>query len=312
MTDRLTPEPLVEPADPTAYALATHIADHPISTVLAAFRYLNTSLAIEAHKDQAPIADELARTKRRAEQAEAAIKLLRTELDLADRENDEFERRHNPKCECEHAPAVRETVARIRAALDRAQQPTMNHAADDRPGPNQPAFDAVFAYIRSQPRDFLPATVVDRNAMIWHAVHAALGQAQKPEPTTAATVPVPAETFAELVKVATHVSIGRGYAFHGESPYPDATARRALGALDDAGLLGAPGPGSAGTEGTDNESDCGAEPPADGTWGDCWCTLTPGHAGEHRCQLCTDRHGAPGWTDPPAPDQRQQPTTTEA
>ena len=41
---------------------------------------------------------------------------------------------------------------------------------------------------------------------------------------------------------------------------------------------------------------CGAEPPNDGTWGDCWCTLPPGHDGEHRCQPCTDRHGAPGWS----------------
>lgn len=38
----------------------------------------------------------------------------------------------------------------------------------------QAAYDAVFGYIRQQPRDFLPTTVVDRNAMIWHAVHAAL------------------------------------------------------------------------------------------------------------------------------------------
>ncbi|KPC91158.1 hypothetical protein ADL27_31855, partial [Streptomyces sp. NRRL F-6602] len=38
--------------------------------------------------------------------------------------------------------------------------------------PRQPAYDAVFAYIPTLPRDFLPATVVDRNAMIWHAVHA--------------------------------------------------------------------------------------------------------------------------------------------
>lgn len=42
---------------------------------------------------------------------------------------------------------------------------------------------------------------------------------------------------------------------------------------------------------------CCAEPPADGTWGDCWCTLPPGHDGEHQCQPCTDRHGAPGWSD---------------
>lgn len=44
----------------------------------------------------------------------------------------------------------------------------------EQPDPRQPAFDAVFAYIRRQPVDFLPATVVDRNAMIWHAVDAAL------------------------------------------------------------------------------------------------------------------------------------------
>lgn len=43
--------------------------------------------------------------------------------------------------------------------------------------PRQAAYDAVFAYIRQRPRDFLPATVVDRNAMIWHAVHAALDAA---------------------------------------------------------------------------------------------------------------------------------------
>jgi len=40
--------------------------------------------------------------------------------------------------------------------------------------PRQPAYDAVFAYIRQQPRDFLPTTIVGRNAMIWDAVHAAL------------------------------------------------------------------------------------------------------------------------------------------
>lgn len=44
----------------------------------------------------------------------------------------------------------------------------------DRSDSRQAAYDAVFAYIRQQPRDFMPTTVVDRNAMIWHAVHAAL------------------------------------------------------------------------------------------------------------------------------------------
>jgi len=54
--------------------------------------------------------------------------------------------------------------------------------ADDGQDPRQPAYDAVFAYIRSQPVDFLPATVVDRNAMIWHAVHAALDAVGVPGP----------------------------------------------------------------------------------------------------------------------------------
>jgi hypothetical protein len=52
------------------------------------------------------------------------------------------------------------------------------------------------------------------------------------------TVPVPTAVLADLVKVAAHVSVGKSFAFVGQGrPYPDATARRALGALDDAGLL---------------------------------------------------------------------------
>ncbi|NUP39491.1 MAG: hypothetical protein HOY76_21390 [Streptomyces sp.] len=43
-----------------------------------------------------------------------------------------------------------------------------------------------------------------------------------------------------------------------------------------------------------DEPYCGAEPPSD--WiGDCWCTLPPGHECEHRCEPCTERHGAPSW-----------------
>ncbi|KIF66230.1 hypothetical protein HY68_36570 [Streptomyces sp. AcH 505] len=40
---------LSEPDDPAAYALARHIADHPLSTVQAAFQYLNMPLDIELH-----------------------------------------------------------------------------------------------------------------------------------------------------------------------------------------------------------------------------------------------------------------------
>ncbi|XCM28906.1 hypothetical protein ABXI76_05475 [Streptomyces parvus] len=39
---------LVEPDNPAAHALANHIADHPISTIQAAFRYLGWSLTITA------------------------------------------------------------------------------------------------------------------------------------------------------------------------------------------------------------------------------------------------------------------------
>lgn len=41
----------VEPDDPAAYALANHIADHPISTIQAAFRYLGWSLTITAEPE---------------------------------------------------------------------------------------------------------------------------------------------------------------------------------------------------------------------------------------------------------------------
>lgn len=63
------------------------------------------------------------------------------------------------------------------------------------------------------------------------------------EDTTPSLVPVPVETFDQLVRVAMWVSRGRSMAFTPDpdprlgSVYPDATARHALGALDDAGLL---------------------------------------------------------------------------
>jgi hypothetical protein len=44
-------DPTAEPDNPAAYALARHIADHPLSTVQAAFRYLNAGLAIELHEE---------------------------------------------------------------------------------------------------------------------------------------------------------------------------------------------------------------------------------------------------------------------
>ncbi|MER5461635.1 hypothetical protein ABT010_13295 [Streptomyces sp. NPDC002668] len=38
-----------EPDNPAAYALARHIADYPVSTLQAAFRYLNAPLTMELH-----------------------------------------------------------------------------------------------------------------------------------------------------------------------------------------------------------------------------------------------------------------------
>jgi hypothetical protein len=66
-----------------------------------------------------------------------------------------------------------ETVNRD-TVVDAVHQVTRSGRESGGGDPRQAAYDAVFAYIRQQPRDFLPATVVDRNAMIWHAVHAAL------------------------------------------------------------------------------------------------------------------------------------------
>ncbi|WP_190098630.1 hypothetical protein [Streptomyces griseoflavus] len=54
MTDTSPTEPR-EPDNPAAWALAQHIADHPVSTIQAAFRYLNAPLAIELHEVPAAV-----------------------------------------------------------------------------------------------------------------------------------------------------------------------------------------------------------------------------------------------------------------
>lgn len=42
---------------------------------------------------------------------------------------------------------------------------------------------------------------------------------------------------------------------------------------------------------------CGSEPPRGEQWGDCWCTLPPGHPEDQLCicEICAARSGAPGW-----------------
>jgi hypothetical protein len=51
--------------------------------------------------------------------------------------------------------------------------------------------------------------------------------------------------------------------------------------------------------GEQTEARCLAEPPQDGMWGDCWCTLPAKHAGPHYCVPCTDRFDTPGWESQP-------------
>lgn len=74
--------------------------------------------------------------------------------------------------------AVDRLTTQVRRVADAVATPVVEDAdarqttGDD--APRQPAYDSVLAYIRSQPNDFLPTTVGERNAMIWHAVHAAL------------------------------------------------------------------------------------------------------------------------------------------
>jgi hypothetical protein len=65
-------------------------------------------------------------------------------------------------------------------------------------------------------------------------VHAALGRLLA-DPDT---VTIPVAAFDGLVAVAMHVSYGKRAAFS-VGPYPDSTARVALGALDEAHLLDA-------------------------------------------------------------------------
>ncbi|MER7815630.1 hypothetical protein [Streptomyces sp. NPDC096153] len=72
--------------------------------------------------DCSPTAEQWLTERQRAESAEAAVARTRAECVAIERETDEFEARHNPECECEHAPATRMTVARIRAALEEPKE----------------------------------------------------------------------------------------------------------------------------------------------------------------------------------------------
>lgn len=44
-----------------------------------------------------------------------------------------------------------------------------------------------------------------------------------------------------------------------------------------------------------------------GSWGDCDCTKPSDHEGDHACEPCTKRHGAPSWPQEPTPFGRPLP-----
>jgi hypothetical protein len=77
---------------------------------------------------------------------------------------------------CPHARDAAETDAQSddegqpEAPADEDENP----ALPVRPDPRQPAYDAVYEYIRGL-GGYLPPDPVHRNAVIWRAVHAALG-----------------------------------------------------------------------------------------------------------------------------------------
>lgn len=63
-----------------------------------------------------------------------------------------------------------EGAAGINTAANCPGPPAQQFGQDAR----QPAWDAVYGYLRTLPRDQLPTSIVERNAVIWRAVNAAL------------------------------------------------------------------------------------------------------------------------------------------
>lgn len=72
------PDP-AEPDNPAAWALARHIADHPVSTIQAAFRYLNSPLSIELHEVPEPDPSELTAEEARDLADEMSLDLYRAQ-----------------------------------------------------------------------------------------------------------------------------------------------------------------------------------------------------------------------------------------
>lgn len=81
---------------------------------------------------------------------------------------------------CPHARQLGDAMAEPDTETDDEGRPEppieeeLNPALPVRPDPRQPAYDAVYEYIRRL-GGYLPPDSVHRNAVIWRAVHAALG-----------------------------------------------------------------------------------------------------------------------------------------
>ncbi|MFD5910271.1 hypothetical protein ACFWHL_16290 [Streptomyces massasporeus] len=75
--------------------------------------------------------------------------------------------------EAENGP---QNGAQPRGPVDWARQQAAEREQQPATDPRQPAYDAVFAYIREL-GDYMPPTVAHRNAVIWRGVHAALDPA---------------------------------------------------------------------------------------------------------------------------------------
>jgi hypothetical protein len=75
-----------------------------------------------------------------------------------------------------HCPDEQREPESSQADEGRPQPPSedeLNDALPVRPDPRQPAYDAVYEYLRRL-GPYLPRDTVHRNAIIWRAVHAAL------------------------------------------------------------------------------------------------------------------------------------------
>ncbi|WP_055694672.1 hypothetical protein [Streptomyces prasinopilosus] len=129
MTDQ-TADDLTEPDNPTAWALARHIADHPVSTIQAAFRYLNAPLTIEVREPasaagQAPATDQ---TALRDHIAEALLTTRRTDYEG---KADHRQHRYDARCAlCAYdVDALANAVMAVLPAPT-AQEPSIPSKAD--------------------------------------------------------------------------------------------------------------------------------------------------------------------------------------